>query len=333
MTGDLLLQVNDLHTHFFTPRGVSRVLNGLDLRLRQGEMLGLIGETGSGKSVAARSIINAVEPPGRIVAGEVLFKGEDLLRKSPSGIREVRGRDIALIVGDPRRNLNPLTTVGEQVANVLLAHHPEISKREAFNRAVQMLHDAGLQDAEARAHSYPHQLSGGMAQRVLIAMALIGSPTIVLSDDATASLDVTIQRQMLDIMKDLIQRQGSAAIIITHDLGVVAHYCERVALMYGGRIVEEAPVRDFFSNPIHPYAVSLLESVRTLSDPPDGHSLVGARFNPMQHPSGCPLHPICPLATPACATDDPAIVAVAPDHVVRCPVTVGGRDRVGIAEG
>ncbi len=331
MTDDVLLRVRDVKTQFFTSRGVSSVLNGLDFELRRGEMLGLIGETGSGKSVAARSIINAVEPPGRIVAGKVLFAGRDLLRMPEPALREIRGRDIALIVGDPRRHLNPLTTVGEQVANVLLAHHPLIGKREAFNRAVEMLRDAGLQDAEARARSYPHQLSGGMAQRVLIAMALIGAPTIVLSDDATSSLDVTIQRQVLDIMKALIQKQNSAAIIITHDLGVVAHYCERVALMYAGRIVEEAPVRTFFANPVHPYAVSLLASVRTHAEPSAGPSLAGVRANPLRLPSGCPLHPSCPLAVPSCAAEAPELVAIASDHFVRCPVAAGGRIRVGAA--
>jgi oligopeptide/dipeptide ABC transporter ATP-binding protein len=331
MAGDLLLQVNDLHTHFFTSRGVSKVLNGLDLRLYRGETLGLIGETGSGKSVAAQSIINAVNEPGRIVAGEVLYKGEDLLRKSDEELRKIRGREIALIVGDPRRHLNPLTTVGEQVANVLLAHQPLLGKREAFRRAVAMLRDAGFQDAEARAHSYPHQLSGGMAQRVLIAMALVGEPTIVLADDATSSLDVTIQRQVLDIMKALIRKQGSASIIITHDLGVVAHYCERVALMYAGRIVEEAPTRTFFFDPVHPYAISLLESVRARATSADEPSLAGLRTNPRDLPSGCPLHPRCPLAVASCATDDPAVIALTPDHLVRCPVAVGGRIRVGAA--
>lgn len=315
-----LLEVKGLRTYFYTYEGVAKVINGLDLTLQRGEILGLIGETGSGKSVAAKSIINLVDYPGQIVGGEVLFGGEDLLRKSASEMRLIRGKDISLIVSEPRLHLNPLLSVGEQITNVYLAHHNGVSKHEARRHTLEMLKAVGIQDAEVRAGAYPHQLSGGMAQRVLIGMALISSPRLLLSDDSTSNLDVTIQRQVLDMMQSLVTERDSSVVIITHDLGVIAHFCQRIALMYAGQIVEEAPVRKFFTRALHPYSLSVLGSVGSRYRGEMESSLTGRNPSPVALPSGCYLHPRCSLAEVSCQVEEPEMVEVTPGHSVRCPV-------------
>ena len=263
MDSSTLLSIRDLRIHFFTYDGTVEALNGVDLDIGRREIVGLVGEQGSGKSVLAKSIMNLVEPPGKIVAGEILFEDRDLLGLSDTEIREVRGKGISIIMNNPREHLHPLLNVGQQVANTFLAHDGEVSKPEAWDQAIDMLTAVGIADPERRARDFPHQLSGGMAQRILIAMALVCSPKLLIADDATDGLDVTIQRQVLDLVKELVTQTGSSALVITHDLGIVAQYCERVAVIYKGQIVEHSATADFFSAPEHPYSQGLLKSIRS----------------------------------------------------------------------
>jgi ABC-type dipeptide/oligopeptide/nickel transport system ATPase component len=262
-----LLEVQDLHTHFFTRQGVFEAVRGVDLRLEQGELLGLVGETGSGKSVTARSIIQLVPPPGRIVRGRVLFGGRDLVKESPEAVRRLRGNEIAIVVQNPRAALNPVLRVGDQIVNVLRAHR-RAGRREAMSEAVAMLRAVGIPDPERRAREYPHRLSGGMAQRALIAMALINRPRLLIADEPTTGLDVTVQAQVMDLMVALVRERGSSILLVTHDLGLVAQYCQRVAVMAEGRIVESGTVEAVFQAPQQPYTRALLRAA--LGEPLEG---------------------------------------------------------------
>lgn len=253
------LEVNDLHTYFFTAAGVVKALNGVSLRLDAGRMLGLVGESGAGKTTLAHSIMRVVPPPGRVVKGETRLFGRDLQQLSELQLRQVRGKEIAMIVPNPRAELNPLLTIGEQLANVARAHL-RLEKRAARERAIEILSQVKIPDPKRRANAYPHELSGGMAQRVVIAMAMIGEPKMTISDDATSGLDVTVQAQVLDLTLSLLREQGSASLMITRDLGIVANYCDHVAVLYRGRVLETAGIRSFFANPRHPYSIELLSA-------------------------------------------------------------------------
>ena len=253
------LEVRDLHTYFFTAAGVVKALNGVNLRLDPGRMLGLVGESGAGKTTIAHSIMRVVPPPGRVVKGETKLYGRDLQQLRESELRQVRGKEIAMIVPNPRAELNPLLTIGEQLANVARAHL-RLEKRAARERAVEILSHVKIPDPKRRANAYPHELSGGMAQRVVIAMAMIGEPKMTISDDATSGLDVTVQAQVLDLTLSLLRERGSASLMITRDLGIVANYCDHVAVLYRGCLLEAADVRSFFANPRHPYSVELLSA-------------------------------------------------------------------------
>lgn len=253
------LEVGDLHTHFFTAAGVVKALNGVSLRLDPGKMLGLVGESGAGKTTLAHSIMRVVPPPGRVVKGETKLFGRDVQQLPESELRKVRGKEIAMIVPNPRAELNPLLSIGDQLANVARAHLL-LGKRQARERAVEILSHVKIQDPKRRANAYPHELSGGMAQRVVIAMALIGEPKVTISDDATSGLDVTVQAQVLDLTLSLLHEHGSASLMITRDLGIVANYCDHVAVLYRGRVLESADVRSFFAQPRHPYSVELLSA-------------------------------------------------------------------------
>jgi ABC-type dipeptide/oligopeptide/nickel transport system ATPase component len=253
------LEVQDLHTHFFTAGGVVKALNGVSLRLERGRMLGIVGESGAGKTTLAHSIMRVVPPPGRVVRGATLLFGRDLQQLPEEKLRQVRGSEIAMIVPNPRAELNPLLTIGDQLANVARAHL-RLERREAFDRAVSMLAEVKIPDPARRARAYPHELSGGMAQRVVIAMALIGEPKVTISDDATSGLDVTVQAQVLDLTLQLLREHDSASVMITRDLGIVANYCDHVAVLYRGKVLEAAGVRAFFSNPRHPYSIDLLSA-------------------------------------------------------------------------
>jgi ABC-type dipeptide/oligopeptide/nickel transport system ATPase component len=253
------LEIENLHTYFFTAEGLTKAVNGVSLRLQPGKMLGLVGESGAGKTTLAHSVMRVVPPPGRIVKGATLLFGRDLQGLPEDELRRVRGKAIAMIVPNPRAELNPLLPIGEQLANVACTHLG-LGKREARTRAVEMLAQVGIPDPGRRTAAYPHELSGGMAQRVVIAMALIGEPKVTISDDATSGLDVTVQAQVLDLTLQLLREQRSASLMITRDLGIVANYCDDVAVLYRGRVLEMADVRSFFANPRHPYSIELLSA-------------------------------------------------------------------------
>jgi ABC-type dipeptide/oligopeptide/nickel transport system ATPase component len=253
------LEIRDLHTSFFTAAGVVKALSGVNLRLESGRMLGLVGESGAGKTTLAHSIMRVVPPPGRVVKGETKLYGRDLQKLRESELRQVRGKEIAMIVPNPRAELNPLLTIGEQLANVARAHL-RLEKGAARERAVEILSHVKIPDPKRRANAYPHELSGGMAQRVVIAMAMIGEPKVTISDDATSGLDVTVQAQVLDLTLSLLREHRSASLMITRDLGIVANYCDHVAVLYRGRLLEAAGVRSFFDNPRHPYSIELVSA-------------------------------------------------------------------------
>ena len=317
-----LLQIRGLRTHFFTEAGVARAVDGVDLDIMPGEVLGLVGESGSGKSVTALSIMRLIpDPPGRIVAGEIRFEGRDLLTLTWPEIRKVRGRQISMVFQEPMTSLNPVFRIGRQVVEMILAHKPETSHQEARAHAIKMLAQVGIPDPETRIDQYPHELSGGMRQRVMIAIALALNPALLIADEPTTALDVTIQAQILDLMLEMKARQETAAILlITHNLAVVAETCDRVAVMYGGKIQEVAPVRELFKNPLHPYTRGLLASLprvdgdkarRLTTIPgtvPDIHAL----------PAGCKFTTRCTERFEPCPDIEPPLVERAPGHWVRC---------------
>jgi peptide/nickel transport system ATP-binding protein len=317
-----LLSVENLQTHFRTPDGVNRAVDGVSFAIEAGQTLAVVGESGCGKSVTAMSILRLIpEPPGKI-AGRILFEGRDLLTLSDREMRKVRGGDIGMIFQEPMTSLNPVLTVGRQIGETLRLHQ-RLSGREADERSVEMLNVVGIPEPRRRIGEYPHQLSGGMRQRVMIAMALACSPKLLIADEPTTALDVTIQAQILDLMRDLKRRVGAAIMLITHDLGVVAEVAEQVVVMYAGRKVEEAPVRELFRAPKHPYTQGLLGAVPKL-----GSSLSGGQGKLAEIPGlvpslkaridGCVFASRCPLATDLCRQFAPALEAKAPGHVAAC---------------
>ena len=323
MPAQTILQIDDLQTHFFTAIGTVRAVDGVSYSLKSGETLGVVGESGCGKSVTALSILRLVaNPPGRIVGGAVRFEGRNLLELSESEMERIRGNDISMIFQEPMTSLNPLFTVGWQISEAI-ALHQGLSKRDAWDKAVEMLRRVQMPEAERRAHAYPHQLSGGMRQRVMIAMALSCNPKVLIADEPTTALDVTIQAQILDLMRDLQETLGTAIILITHDMGVVAENADRVVVMYAGRKVEEASAAELFDNPGHPYTKGLLGSIPHLDTA--AHSrrtrlneikgMVPSLFN---LPAGCSFAPRCSLATDRCRTTVPPLEQRRPGHWVAC---------------
>jgi peptide/nickel transport system ATP-binding protein len=327
-----LLDIRGLRTYFNTEAGVAKAVDGLDLSVYPGEVVGLVGESGSGKSVTALSVLRLIpNPPGRIVAGEIVFKGRDLLKLDDDGIRDVRGDEISMIFQEPMTSLNPVFTIGFQLMEVYLQHdfqlmevylqHEKISKQEAFNRSVEMLQLVGISVAPERMKQYPHQFSGGQRQRIMIAMALALTPDLLIADEPTTALDVTIQAQILDLMLEMKARQKDAAILlITHNLAVVAEMCDRVAVMYGGKIQELAPVKDIFSNPMHPYTRGLLGSLPRV-DGPRAERLItipGSVPDILDLPKGCKFTTRCPDRFEPCPDIEPALIERAPGHFVRC---------------
>ena len=315
----MLLAVRDLTTTFETADGVARAVDGVSFDLAEGETLALVGESGSGKTVTALSILRLIpEPAGRIAPGSrIEFAGRDLLTLTPRELREVRGAEIAMIFQEPMTSLNPVLTVGTQIAETVLAHEAA-SKREARERALDMLRLVGIADAESRLKSYPHELSGGMRQRVMIAIALVCRPRILIADEPTTALDVTIQAQILDLLSELKRRLGMAMILITHNLGIAAGIADRVAVMYGGRIVEVAPTVDLYREPAHPYTDGLLRAAPRL-DGPDRPtpSIPGSVPPATDWPSGCRFHPRCRYAWDRCQSEPPLLEA-APARTARC---------------
>jgi len=315
-----LLSVNDLHVTFKTDDGVVRAVSGLSFSLKAGETLGIVGESGSGKSVTALSIMRLIaSPPGRIDSGEIIFDGHDLLTFGENEMRHVRGNDIAMIFQDPMTSLNPVLTVGDQISEAIRLHQHK-SQREAFKRAIEMLEIVRIPESKKRIKNYPHQFSGGMRQRVMIAMALSCDPKLLIADEPTTALDVTIQAQILDLMRDLQKRLNSAIIMITHDLGVVAELCENVLVMYAGNLVEYGSADQIFQQPKHPYTWGLLESLPRL-DEKDRHRLVpieGQPPNLLRLPVGCSFAARCPYALPHCAAQPPPLIDFGGGHIARC---------------
>jgi peptide/nickel transport system ATP-binding protein len=316
-----LLEIRGLRTHFYTESGVAKAVDGVDLEIRQGEVLGLVGESGSGKSVTALSVLRLIpDPPGRIVAGEILFHGKDLLKLSWDEIRKIRGNDISMVFQEPMTSLNPVFKIGMQLKEVILAHEPR-SEEDAHARSVAMLTEVGIPDAAARMNQYPHHLSGGMRQRVMIAMALLLNPALLIADEPTTALDVTIQAQILDLMLELkARREGAAILLITHNLAVVAETCDRVAVMYGGKIQEVAPVEELFGNPLHPYTQGLIGSIPTVEGTKADRLKVipGSIPDIHQLPIGCKFVTRCEYRFEPCPDIEPPLIEVAPNHLVRC---------------
>ncbi|MBS0526897.1 MAG: ABC transporter ATP-binding protein [Proteobacteria bacterium] len=320
-----VLEIDGLQTHFFTAVGTVRAVDGVSYALKPGETLGVVGESGCGKSVSALSILRLVaNPPGRIVGGRIRFNGRNLLDLSEPEMERVRGNEISMIFQEPMTSLNPLYTVGGQIAEAV-ALHQGLSRREAWDRAVEMLRRVYIPEPEKRAHSYPHQLSGGMRQRVMIAMALSCNPKVLIADEPTTALDVTIQAQILDLMRELQETTGTAIILITHDMGVVAENADRVVVMYAGRKVEEAPAAVLFEQPGHPYTAGLLGSIPHLDEAGRGNGR-RARLNEIKGmvpslfnlPQGCSFAPRCGRATDQCREAVPPLEEHRPGHLIAC---------------
>ena len=318
---DTLLQIRGLRTYFHTEAGIAKAVDGVDLEIRQGEVLGLVGESGSGKSVTALSVLRLVpDPPGQIVDGTILYKERDLLKLSWEEIRQVRGKEISMIFQEPMTSLNPVFTIGMQVMEIILAHE-SCTKAEAFERAVEMLELVGIPEARLRMHDYPHHFSGGMRQRVMIAIALACSPSLLIADEPTTALDVTIQAQILELMlKVKSQRPDAAILLITHNLAVVAETCQRVVVMYGGKIQEVAPVEQLFGEPRHPYTQGLLASLPRIDGDKAGRlrTIPGVVPSILDLPAGCKFCTRCEMKVDRCETVEPELIEVAPGHLVRC---------------
>ena len=315
-----LLQVEDLHTQFFTSRGVVRAVDGVNFHVDAGETLGVVGESGCGKTMTALSILRLVPDPGRITSGRILFRGKEVTRMTDEEIRDFRGNDVAMIFQDPMTSLNPVTKVGNQIEEAMTAHE-RFTKVLARGRVVELLKRVRVPAAEARVKDYPHQFSGGMRQRAMIAMGLSNEPSLLIADEPTTALDVTVQAQIIQLMKQLNRELGTAMMLITHNMALVASLCERVVVMYAGRIVEEGPVEQIFRSPQHPYTWSLLRSVPRV-DEARKERLVSIKGLPpdLSHsPPGCKFHPRCPFVIERCKTDpEPPLGEVGVNQVARC---------------
>ncbi|HYM62344.1 MAG TPA: ABC transporter ATP-binding protein [Thermoanaerobaculia bacterium] len=325
-----ILAVKNLRTSFFTNDGEVRAVDDISFEVRKGEALALVGESGCGKSVTAMSIMRLVAPPGRIVGGEVWLKGRNLPDLRESEMRKVRGKDMAMVFQEPMTSLNPVLKIGSQVAEAILIHR-KVTKKEAWKMAGEMLELVSIPDPIKRLDDYPHQLSGGMRQRVMIAMALSCDPELLIADEPTTALDVTIQAQIMELLARLQQRLGLAILLITHDLGIVAEFCERVVVMYTGRIVEEAPVRELFAAPAHPYTRGLLASLPSIARSYSGEAANGDRAHAERLPTikgmvppidalpaGCKFNPRCPDVMPVCLGDEPSLMTVGDERRARC---------------
>ena len=322
-----MLHVANLRTHFFTQDGVVQAVNGISFDLDEGETLGVVGESGCGKSVSVLSLMRLIpQPPGRVVDGEVLFQGQDLLKLGGEEIRQVRGNKIAMIFQDPMTSLNPVLTIGQQVGEALELHLG-MDKAQARKRSIELLELVDIPEAAARIDDYPHQFSGGMRQRVMIAMALSCNPQLLIADEPTTALDVTIQAQIIDLIRELKQELGMAIIWITHDLGIVAGLVDRVQVMYAGYIVERAEVHEFYANPLHPYSLGLLASLPRL-DAQTREKLTPIEGLPpdlIELPEGCPYYARCSYRIPKCLKENPRLRVVGADnHEIACWVDVNG---------
>ncbi|HBV98671.1 MAG: peptide ABC transporter ATP-binding protein [Peptococcaceae bacterium BICA1-7] len=320
-----LLQVHDLKTHFFMDDGVVPAVDGVSFHLNRGETLAVVGESGSGKSITANSIMRLIPtPPGKIVGGRILFEGQDLLTKPEKEMRHIRGNLISMIFQEPMTSLNPVFRVGDQISESLILHQG-LNKKQALEKSIEMLRLTGIPSPEKRVHDFPHQMSGGMRQRVMIAMALCCRPRLLIADEPTTALDVTIQAQILDLMRELRDQFNTAIIMITHDLAVVAEMADRAVVMYAGKMVEEAKVEELFDSPLHPYTRGLLSSIPRMEEKRDKLFVIeGTVPNPMYLPPGCAFAPRCPEAMDRCQRERPELLTPVEGRKVSCWLQAGG---------
>lgn len=313
-----VLEIKDLKTHFFTYAGVVKAVDGINLQLNQNEVLGIVGETGCGKSVTARSILKLVPEPGKIVSGEISLNGKDILSMTDAEVNEIRGGQVAMIFQNPLSSLNPLFTIGEQVSRIIRIHQ-HLNQSAANTRAVEMFNQVRLPNPNRLLRKHPHELSGGQLQRVMIAMALSCLPQLLIADEPTTALDVTIQAQILTLMLRLKEETKTSIMLITHDLGVVAEVCDRVVIMYAGRIVEDAPVEQIFQEPLHPYTKGLMASIPGRNEQEqDLAAIKGSVPNLIRPPEGCRFHPRCPNAEEVCQQKIPALKTFKEGHNIAC---------------
>ena len=321
---DIILEVRDLCVEFQTVEGRVQAVDHLSYTLHKGEKLGIVGESGSGKSVSSLAMMQLIpNPPGRVTGGEILYKGKDLVKLSEKEIQKLRGNEISMIFQEPMTSLNPIIQCGKQIAESLRLHRG-MNKKEAAEEAVRMMKAVGIANPEVRAHEYPHQMSGGMRQRVMIAMALACQPQILIADEPTTALDVTIQAQILDLIRDLNREMNAAVLFITHDLGVVSELCDTVIVMYTGHIVEQAPVRELFRDPKHPYTVGLLNAIPAITkERKPLKTIEGVVPNPTERIEGCSFWPRCPHASERCRKEAPPVTRPGEDRLVRCWLYAG----------
>ncbi len=326
MNNKLLLSVQDLKVYFIGDEKVARALDGVSYEVHEGETVCIVGESGCGKTVSALTILGLIpQPPGKIMGGEVFFNGQNLLEFSDAQMQKIRGNQIAMVFQEPMTSLNPVFTIGDQVQEAIMIHE-ELGERETHDLSVQLLNDVGIPSPEERLRDYPHQLSGGMRQRVMIAMALSCNPDLVIADEPTTALDVTIQAQILNLFEELQTKRNMSLLYITHDLGVVANIADRIYVMYAGIIAEQGRATDIFHNARHPYTMGLLASLPTRSKRgKELHSISGTVPDPAYKPSGCPFHPRCHYAIETCRTEFPEMCDYGKGHLARCPVLFQSR--------
>ncbi len=313
-----ILKVQNLKTYFYTEDGEIKAVDGVDFEVYAGETLGIVGESGCGKSVTSLSILRILDEKGKIVDGSILFNGTDLTKIPEEAMRKIRGKDIAMIFQEPMVALNPVFTIGEQIVEAIVLHQ-QVDEKTAHRMAIDLLRKVGIPEPEKRVNQYPHELSGGMRQRAMIAMALSCKPKILIADEPTTALDVTIQAQIMELMKELQEEYGMSIILITHDMGIIAENADRVAVMYAGKVVEYTDVKTLFNDPKHPYTWGLLHAIPRLDiEQARLYNIPGTVPNPLNFPSGCRFHPRCEFREGRCSVEQPELIEVASNHYVRC---------------
>ena len=322
MENSILLSVHDLKVHFIGDETVARALNGVSYDVREGEAVCIVGESGCGKTVSVLTVLGLIpQPPGKVMGGRVIFRGQNILDLSEEELQKIRGKRIGMVFQEPMTSLNPVFTIGYQIEEAIVTHE-EVSSEEGRDRSIQLLKDVGIPSPEERLRDYPHQLSGGQRQRVMIAMALACNPDLIIADEPTTALDVTVQAQILDLFKELQEKRHTSLLYITHDLGVVANVADRIYVMYAGISVEQGSAMDIFYHPSHPYTRGLLASLPSRTHRgTDLHTIPGSVPDPAHIPGGCPFHPRCPHAVDACRTEFPEMCDYGNGHLSRCPVT------------